>query len=297
MNRAFYGVPDLTNSEGLHTNAVYGFLNIMFKILDEEKPEYLTVTFDVHAPTFRHKMFEAYKGTRKPMPEELREQVPLIKEMLTAMGVNVVTKEGYEADDILGTLARKSEAAGMDATILSGDRDLLQLATDKVMIRLPKTVRGKTTIEDYHAQQVIEKYQVTPPQIIELKALMGDSADNIPGIPGVGEKTATKIIVEYGSIENAHEHLEELKPNRARESMREHYDMAQMSKALATICTDSPIEFSYEKAKLGNLYTKEAFLLCRQLEFKNLLNRFDSAAVQEDTLEQVVFHMCRPGRL
>ena len=223
------------------------------------------------------------------MPEELREQVPLIKEMLTAMGVNVVTKEGYEADDILGTLARKSEAAGMDATILSGDRDLLQLATDKVMIRLPKTVRGKTTIEDYHAQQVIEKYQVTPPQIIELKALMGDSADNIPGIPGVGEKTATKIIVEYGSIENAHEHLEELKPNRARESMREHYDMAQMSKALATICTDSPIEFSYEKAKLGNLYTKEAFLLCRQLEFKNLLNRFDSAAVQEDTLEQEFF--------
>ena len=289
LNRAFYGLPDLTNSEGKHTGAVYGFLNILFRTIEEEKPQYLTVAFDLKAPTFRHKMFEAYKGTRKPMPEELREQVPLIKEMLTAMGVNVVTKEGYEADDILGTLARKSEAAGMDATILSGDRDLLQLATDKVMIRLPKTVRGKTTIEDYHAQQVIEKYQVTPPQIIELKALMGDSADNIPGIPGVGEKTATKIIVEYGSIENAHEHLEELKPNRARESMREHYDMAQMSKALATICTDSPIEFSYEKAKLGNLYTKEAFLLCRQLEFKNLLNRFDSAAVQEDTLEQEFF--------
>ena len=289
LNRAFYGLPDLTNSEGKHTGAVYGFLNILFRTIEEEKPQYLTVAFDLKAPTFRHKMFEAYKGTRKPMPEELREQVPLIKEMLTAMGVNIVTKEGYEADDILGTLARKSEAEGMDATILSGDRDLLQLATDRIMIRLPKTVRGKTTIEDYHAQQVIEKYQVTPPQIIELKALMGDSADNIPGIPGVGEKTATKIIVEYGSIENAHEHLEELKPNRARESMREHYDMAQMSKALATICTDSPIEFSYEKAKLGNLYTKEAFLLCRQLEFKNLLNRFDSAAVQEDTLEQEFF--------
>ena len=289
LNRAFYGLPDLTNSEGKHTGAVYGFLNILFRILEEEKPQYLTVAFDLHAPTFRHKMYEAYKGTRKPMPEELREQVPLIKEVLTAMGVNIVTKEGYEADDILGTLAKKSEAEGMDATILSGDRDLLQLATDKIMIRLPKTVRGKTTIEDYHAQQVIEKYQVTPPQIIELKALMGDSADNIPGIPGVGEKTATKIIVEYGSIENAHEHLEELKPNRARESMREHYDMAQMSKALATICTDSPIDFSYEKAKLGNLYTKEAFILCRQLEFKNLLSRFDSEAVQEDALEQEFF--------
>ena len=289
LNRAFYGLPDLTNSEGKHTGAVYGFLNILFRTIEEEKPQYLTVAFDLKAPTFRHKMFEAYKGTRKPMPEELREQVPLIKEVLTAMGVNIVSKEGYEADDILGTLAKKSEAAGMEATILSGDRDLLQLATEKILIRLPKTVRGKTTIEDYHAQQVIEKYQVTPPQIIELKALMGDSADNIPGIPGVGEKTATKIIVEYGSIENAHEHLEELKPNRARESMREHYDMAQMSKALATICTDSPIEFSYEDAKLGNLYTKEAFLLCRQLEFKNLLGRFDSEAVQEDTLEQEFF--------
>ena len=289
LNRAFYGLPDLTNSEGKHTGAVYGFLNILFRTIEEEKPQYLTVAFDLKAPTFRHKMFEAYKGTRKPMPEELREQVPLIKEVLTAMGVNIISKEGYEADDILGTLAKKSEAAGMEATILSGDRDLLQLATEKILIRLPKTVRGKTTIEDYHAQQVIEKYQVTPPQIIELKALMGDSADNIPGIPGVGEKTATKIIVEYGSIENAHEHLEELKPNRVRESMREHYDMAQMSKALATICTDSPIEFSYEDAKLGNLYTKEAFLLCRQLEFKNLLGRFDSEAVQEDTLEQEFF--------
>ena len=289
LNRAFYGLPDLTNSEGKHTGAVYGFLNILFRTLEEEKPQYLTVAFDLKAPTFRHKMFEAYKGTRKPMPEELREQVPLIKEVLAAMGVNVVTKEGYEADDILGTLAKKSEAAGMDATILSGDRDLLQLATEKIMIRLPKTVRGKTTIEDYHAQQVMEKYQVAPLQIIDLKALMGDSADNIPGIPGVGEKTATKLIVEYGSIENAHEHLEELKPNRARESMREHYDMAQMSKALATICTDSPIEFSYEKAKLGNLYTKEVFLLCKQLEFKNLLNRFDSETVQEDALEQEFF--------
>ena len=194
LNRAFYGLPDLTNSEGKHTGAVYGFLNILFRILEEEKPQYLTVAFDLHAPTFRHKIYDAYKGTRKPMPEELREQVPLIKEMLGAMNVNIVTLEGYEADDILGTLARRSEEKGMDVTILSGDRDLLQLATDKVMIRLPRTVRGKTTIEDFHTEQVIEKYQMTPPQIIDLKALMGDSSDNIPGIPGVGEKTATKII-------------------------------------------------------------------------------------------------------
>ena len=208
LNRAFYGLPDLTNSEGKHTGAVYGFLNILFRILEEEKPDYLTVAFDLHAPTFRHKIYDAYKGTRKAMPEELREQVPLMKEMLTAMGIRIVTMEGYEADDLLGTLARRSEAEGMDVTILSGDRDLLQLATEKVLIRLPKTTKGKTVIEDYHAQQVLEKYQVTPPQIIELKALMGDSSDNIPGIPGVGEKTATKMVVEFGTIENAYAHLE-----------------------------------------------------------------------------------------
>ena len=156
LNRAFYGLPDLTNTEGKHTGAVYGFLNILFRILEEEKPDYLTVAFDLHEPTFRHKIYEAYKGTRKGMPEELREQVPLMKEMLGAMKVKMVSLAGYEADDLLGTLAGRSEKLGMDVTILSGDRDLLQLATDKVMIRLPKTSRGKTTVEDFHAEQVKE---------------------------------------------------------------------------------------------------------------------------------------------
>ena len=289
LNRAFYGLPDLTNSEGRHTGAVYGFLNILFRILDEEKPKYLTVAFDLHEPTFRHKMYDAYKGTRKPMPEELREQVPLIKEVLTAMGIKIVSKPGFEADDLLGTLAVRSEKKGMDVTILSGDRDLLQLATDKVLIRLPKTSRGKTTIENFHTQEVVEKYQVTPPQIIELKALMGDSADNIPGIPGVGEKTATKMIVEFGSIENAYAHLEEVKPNKAKESLREHYDMAVLSKTLATINTDSPIDYSYEEAELKNLYTPEAYQLCKQLEFKNLLSKFDTAVMPENPIEQNFF--------
>lgn len=289
LNRAFYGLPDLTNAEGKHTGAVYGFLNILFRILEEEKPQYLTVAFDLHEPTFRHKMYEAYKGTRKPMPEELREQVPLMKEMLTAMGIKIVSKAGYEADDLLGTLAVRSEKEGMDVTILSGDRDLLQLATEKVMIRLPKTSRGKTTIENFHAAEVLEKYQVTPPQIIELKALMGDSADNIPGIPGVGEKTATKMIVEFGTIENAYVHLEEIKPNKARESLREHYDLAELSKALATINTESPLEYVYEEARFGNLYTPEAYQLCKQLEFKKLLGRFDTSAVPENTIEQNFF--------
>ena len=284
LNRAYYGLPNLTNWEGLHTNAVYGFLNIMTKVLEEEKPEYLAVAFDLHAPTFRHKMYDAYKGTRKPMPEELREQVPLIKEVLTAMGVAIVTKEGYEADDLLGTIAGLAEKKGMDATILSGDRDLLQLATDHVLIRIPKTKGGKTEVEDYHAKEVLETYQVTPPQIIELKALMGDTADNIPGIPGVGEKTATKIIAAYGSIENAHEHLEEIKPNKAKESLRDHYDLAVLSKKLATIETESPVEFSWEAARMGNLYTPEAYDYFKRLEFKNLLSRFDQQETEQKEL-------------
>ncbi len=292
LNRAFYGLPDLTNSEGTHTGAVYGFLNILFRILDEEKPDYLTVAFDLHEPTFRHKLYDAYKGTRKAMPEELREQVPLIKEMLGAMGVKTVSMPGYEADDLLGTLARRSEKEGMDVTILSGDRDLLQLATEKIMIRLPKTSRGKTTIEDFRWDQVKEKYQVTPPQIIELKALMGDSSDNIPGIPGVGEKTATKMIVEFGSIENAYAHLEEVKPNKARESLRTHYDLASLSKTLATINTDSPLEYSYEEARIGELYTQEAYQLCKKLEFKNLMAKFDGAGVSGDSFIQQNFFVC-----
>lgn len=284
LNRAYYGLPDLTNWEGLHTNAVYGFLNIMTKILEEEKPEYLAVAFDLHAPTFRHTMYDAYKGTRKPMPQELREQVPLIKEVLTAMEITIISKEGYEADDLLGTVARAAEEKQMDAVILSGDRDLLQLATDHVLIRIPKTKAGKTTIEDYHEKEVLETYQVTPPQIIELKALMGDTADNIPGLPGVGEKTATKIITAYGTIENAYEHLEEIKPNKAKEAFREHFDLAVLSKKLATIDTNSPIEFHWEEAEIGNLYTPEAYEYFKRLEFKNLLSRFDQVDTKEKEL-------------
>ena len=281
LNRAFYGLPDLTNSEGLHTNAVYGFLNILFRTLEEEQPQYLAVAFDVHAPTFRHQMYADYKGTRKPMPSELREQVPMLKEVLMAMDIELVEKAGYEADDILGTLAERCEKKGMEVTVVSGDRDILQLASDRIMIRMPKTVRGKTTIENYHAKEVMERYQVEPKQIIELKALMGDTSDNIPGIPGVGEKTATKLIVEYGSIENAYVHVEEIRPNKAKESLKNNYDLAVMSKKLATIDTQAPVECDLEHAKIRNLYTEEAYEMFRRLDFKNLLGRFDSAAVKE----------------
>lgn len=285
LNRAFYGVPDLTNAEGLHTNAIYGFLNILFKILDEEQPEYLTVTFDVHAPTFRHEMYPEYKGTRKPMAEELRQQVPVIKEVLQAMNIATIEKAGLEADDLLGTISHSCEEKGMDVAIISGDRDTLQLATEHVKIRIPKTKQGRTEIEDYFASDVKEKYGVTPTEFIDVKALMGDTADNIPGVPGIGEKTATKIIVEYGNIENAHEHVSELKPPRASKNLDEFWDQAVLSKTLATIDIHANVPFDLEAARHGNMYTKEAHDYFQRLQFKNLLGRFDVEADSNDVEE------------
>ena len=280
LNRAFFGLPDLTNSEGLHTNAVYGFLNILFKILEEEHPTHLAVAFDVKHPTFRHKMFDDYKGTRKPMAEELRQQVPLMKEMLKSMGVTIVELPGYEADDILGTISCMAEVAGMDASIVSGDRDTLQLATDHVMIRIPKTKKTGTEIENYYAKDVLEKYQVTPKEFIDVKALMGDTSDNIPGVEGIGEKTATALIAQYHSIEEVHAHAAEVKPPRAAKNIVEFWDTAVLSKTLATIETAAPVAdagFALENAKIEgeqSLYTEEAYLLCKRLEFKNFLSRF-----------------------
>ena len=200
INRAFYGIPDLTNASGQHTNAVYGFFNIMFKILDEEKPDKLIVAFDVKQKTFRHKMFAEYKGTRKPMPEELREQVPLLQDVLKTMNITIATLPGYEADDVIGTLAKRAMKEGYNVVILSGDRDLLQLSDENILIRIPKTKKGTTEVENYYPADVLDKYQVSPAEFIDVKALMGDTADNIPGVPSVGEKTATKLIVEYGSV-------------------------------------------------------------------------------------------------
>ena len=288
LNRAFFGLPDLTNSQGVHTNAVYGFLNIMFTILEEEKPDYLTVAFDVHAPTFRHKMFEEYKGTRKPMADELRQQVPLIKEMLKAMGITIVEKEGYEADDILGTLSVKAEKEGMDVAVISGDRDLLQLATEHVMIRIPKTKKTGTEIENYLADDVVEKYGVTPKEFIDVKALQGDTADNIPGVPGIGEKTAGALIAKYHSIEAVHEDAPNVKPPRASKNIVEFWDQAVMSKELATIITDAPVDYEFKDAQIDgidSLYTEEAFMMCKRLEFKNLLPRFDVQAPKNNVEE------------
>ena len=285
LNRAFYGVPDLTNSEGMHTNAVYGFLNIMFKILEQEKPEYLTVAFDVKKPTFRHEMYPEYKGTRKGMPDELREQVPVIQEVLKAMGVCIVMQGGYEADDILGTIARKAEKEGKEVTLVSGDRDLLQLASDKIKISIPKTKKGGSEVEEYHTQEVIDKYSVTPAQIIDLKGLMGDTADNIPGVPGVGEKTAVKILAEFPSVEEAYENIDNVMPKRAQNLLRENKELAILSKKLATIKTDCDIDYEFEMAVLKNLFTPEAFEWVKKLELKSIIKKFDSSVVSEATVK------------
>lgn len=286
LNRAFYGVPELTNSEGLHTNAVYGFLNIMFKILEEEQADHLAVAFDLKEPTFRHKQYPEYKGTRKPMPEELREQVPLMKEVLSAMGIPILTMAGYEADDILGTIAKRSASEGVEVSIVSGDRDLLQLADTHIKIRIPKTTRGGTEIKDYYPEDVKREYQVTPTEFIDVKALMGDTSDNIPGVPSIGEKTATNLVVAYGSIENAYAHLTEIKPPRAQKALTEHYDMAVMSKELATICINCPIEFTYQDSAIENLYTPEAYQYMKRLEFKSILARFNTDNIAGSTIEE-----------
>ena len=279
LNRAFYGVPDLSTTQGLHTNAVYGFLNIMFKIIEEEQPDYLAVAFDVKEPTFRHKLYAEYKGTRKSMPDELREQVPVMKEMLKAMGILIMEKPGLEADDILGTFAKRAQAEGLEVALVSGDRDLLQIADEHIKIRIPKTKGGKTEIEDYYAKDVLESYQVTPLQFIELKALMGDASDNIPGVPKVGPKTATGLMVEFGSLENIYAHLEEISKKSIRQTLAENRELAELSRVLATIEVNGDIPYRLEEAAFGNPYTKEAYVLCKQLEFKNLLNRFEEDAV------------------
>ncbi|MBQ8527038.1 MAG: DNA polymerase I [Lachnospiraceae bacterium] len=284
LNRAFYGVPDLTNPEGLHTNAIYGFLNIMFKILEEEKPQYLAVAFDLKAPTFRHKRYAAYKGTRKPMPDELRQQVPVMKEVLAAMGILTMEQEGYEADDILGTMAKRAEKQGVAVALVSGDRDLLQIATDHIKIRIPKTKGNRTEVEDYYAADVKERYHVTPLQFIELKALMGDTADNIPGVPKVGEKTATGLMETYGSIENIYAHLEEITKKSIQTTLRENRELADLSKELATIETDAPIAYTLEQALLGEMYTPQAYEMFKKLAFKNMLSRFENTGEAEKQL-------------
>ena len=278
LNRAFYGVPDLTNSSGMHTNAIYGFLNILFKILDEEKPEYLVVAFDLKAPTFRHEIFKEYKGTRKPMPQELHMQVPVIKELLTAMGIKIMSKEGLEADDILGTLAKNAQAKGMEVSLVSGDRDLLQVSDEHIKIRIPKTKGGKTEIEDYYPEDVKSAYGVNPQEFIDVKALQGDTADNIPGVPKIGAKTATDLVSQYGSVEGIYEHIDEITKKSVKETLQNNRELADLSKVLATINVKADIDTDLTDAKVGEFFTQESYPIFKQLELKSYLKKFEHIA-------------------
>ncbi|PKM50706.1 MAG: DNA polymerase I [Firmicutes bacterium HGW-Firmicutes-7] len=280
MNRAFYGIRELSNSEGLHTNAILGFLNILFKTIDEEEATHAVVAFDLKAPTFRHAKFEAYKGNRKSMPDELREQMPVIKTVLNEMNIMISEIEGFEADDIIGTLAFQGEREGMPVTILSGDRDMLQLATDSIKISIPKTKGGTTTTEHYYAKDVKELYHVTPKEFIDIKGLMGDSSDNIPGVPGIGEKTAIKIIEEYHCIENAYNNIENL-PTKVASKLTEHIEIALLSKDLATICTDCNTNILFDDCRLHNLYNENVYNTFKRLEFKSFIDRFDFNAPKQ----------------
>ena len=288
MNRAFYGIPDMTTNDGRHTNAIYGFLNIILKVIEEEQATHICVAFDLKKKTFRHEMYEAYKGTRKGMPEELHEQMPRIKEILQAMHIRIVEQEGFEADDLIGTLSKKGEREGFAVTILSGDRDLLQLATDTVLVRIPKTKHGKTEVEDYYAKNVVETYGVTPLIFIDMKGLMGDTSDNIPGVPGIGEKTAAKLLAEYGDLDGVYAAVDSMKASKMKQNLIENKDLAYLSKTLATIKLDCPIPFEFSEATYNDPFNAEAYTLFEDLELKSFYKRFSVEKKEELTFETVL---------
>ena len=277
INRAFYGTMNsklMMTEDGTYTNAIYGFLSIMFKILEDIKPEYMVVAFDLKAPTHRHKLYEEYKANRKGMPNELASQMPILKEILEAMNIKIIEKEGYEADDIIGTLAKWGQAQNLEVTILTGDRDSFQLIDNHIKVRIPHTSQGKTETEDFTTEKILEKYEILPLKLIEVKGLAGDTSDNIPGVSGVGEKTAINLIKEYGNIEKVYEHIDNIK-GKLKEKLIQDKDIAYLSRTLGTIDINVPIEKNLEdirinewdRAKVENIFTR--------LKFNRFLDRFN----------------------
>lgn len=281
LNRAFYGIMGnkmLMTPDGKYTNAVYGFLAILFKVLEDIEPEYLMVTFDLKAPTARHKMYDEYKATRKGMPNELAEQMPILKDILHSMNITIIEKEGYEADDVLGTVSKKAEKEGFDVTIVSGDRDTFQLTSNKIKVRIPHTKMGKTETEVFDENAVIEKYGVTPKQLIEVKGLQGDTSDNIPGVPGVGEKTALELVKKYKTIDGLYEAIEkgedDLKP-KTKEKLVANKELAELSRTLGTINLEVPIEEKIEEFKIKEWNNEEVLAKFKELNFNRFIERFN----------------------
>ncbi len=275
INRAYYGIRPLTNREGLYTHAVFGFLTTLLRLKEEEQPDALCVTFDLHAPTFRHKADAAYKATRKPMPEELRMQVPVLKEVLDALNIPRYELEGWEADDLIGTISRKCEAAGWDCVVVTGDKDSLQLITEHTKVKLVSTRMGQTTTKDMTPEAFQEQYGFAPIHMIDLKALMGDTSDNIPGVPGIGEKTAMDLIQKYGSVDTIYEKLPEIDAKPAAvKKLTAGEEAARHSYWLATIVTDAPLPFD-PAANRVHSREPEAYPLFLRLEFSKLIEKMN----------------------
>ena len=281
LNRAFYGIMGnkmLMTPDGKYTNAVYGFLAILFKILEDIAPEYLMVTFDLKAPTARHKLYDGYKATRKEMPNELAEQMPILKDILKSMNITVIEKEGYEADDVLGTIAKRAENKSFDVTIVSGDRDTFQLASSRVKVRIPHTKMGKTETEIFDREAVLKKYGVTPKQLIEVKGLQGDTSDNIPGVPGIGEKTALELVKKYKTIDGLYEAIEKGEDDlrsKVKERLLENKELAILSRTLGTINLEVPIEEELEEFKIKEWNKEEVFAKFKELNFNRFIDRFN----------------------
>ena len=281
LNRAFYGIMGskmLTTKDGKYTNAVYGFLAILFKVLDDTKPDYIAVAFDLKAPTARHKMYEGYKANRKGMPNELAEQMPIVKEILTDMNITIIEKETYEADDILGTLSKTAEKKGIDVVIVSGDRDTFQLASNKVTIRIPHTKVGKTEVDYFDEEAIVEKYGIKPKQLIEVKGLMGDTSDNIPGVSGIGEKTALELIKKYKTIDGLYKAIDEkkddLKP-KTKEKLVNDKEMAYLSRTLGTINREVPLDNKIEDLKIKEWNKEKVTEKFKELNFNRFMERFN----------------------
>ena len=298
MNRAFYGIMGskmLMTKDGKYTNAVYGFLAIMFKIMDDLKPDYMAVSFDLKGPTARHKMYSEYKANRHGMPNELAEQMPMIKEILQAMNIDIVQKEGYEGDDILGTLAKYGENQGLEVVILSGDRDTFQLASNKVTIRIPRTKAGKTETEDYDRKKVIEEYGLEPKALIDVKGLQGDSSDNIPGVPGIGPKNAISLIQKYGTVEKLYEAVEKGEDDlkgKQKENIVSNKELAFLSKELGTINVNVPLDDDLETLKVEEWNKPKVLEIFQNLNFKRYIEKFSLENVEEinnETKEEISF--------
>ena len=288
LNRAFYGIMGnrmLTTPDGKYTNAVYGFLSILFKVMDELNPTYIAVAFDLKAPTARHKLYEGYKATRQGMPNELAEQMPILKDILEMMHITVIEKEGYEADDILGTLARKGEEENNNVIIVSGDRDTFQLITSKISVRIPHTKAGKTEVETFGEKEIFEKYGLKPKDLIELKGLMGDSSDNIPGVPGVGEKTALELVKKYNTIDGLYEAIENntdtLRP-KLKEKLIANKDLALLSRTLGTINVKVPLEQTMEDFKVQEWDKERVYKKFKELNFNRFIERFNLQEEQQE---------------